>query len=133
VRIVLDTNVYVSATLSKGNPYHVLNSAERGESDLHISPFILDEIEDVLNREKIPFEDEDVERFVDKVLTIATVVTPDDMPEVIEDDPSDNHILACASEVDAEYIVSGDRNLLELEKYKGIEIIEPTEFISEID
>jgi predicted nucleic acid-binding protein len=76
VKIVLDTNVYVSATLSKGNPYHVLNSAERGESDLHISPFILDEIEDVLSREKIPFEDEDVERFVDKILTIATVVTP---------------------------------------------------------
>ena len=35
MRIVLDTNVYVSATLSKGNPYYVFNSAERGESDLH--------------------------------------------------------------------------------------------------
>jgi putative PIN family toxin of toxin-antitoxin system len=133
VKIVLDTNVYVSATLSKGNPYHVLNSAESGETDLYISPFILDEIEDVLNREKIPFEDEDVERFVDKVLTIATVVTPDDTPEVIEEDPSDNHILACALEAEAEYIVSGDGHLLELEEYEGVEIMDPTEFISKID
>jgi putative PIN family toxin of toxin-antitoxin system len=128
VKIVLDTNVYVSATLSKGNPYHVLNSAESGENDLYISPFILDEIEDVLNREKIPFNDKNVERFVDKVITIATVVTPDDVPEVIEDDPSDNHILACALEAEAEYVVSGDRHLLELEEYEEVEIIEPTEF-----
>ena len=88
MKIVLDTNVYVSATLSKRNPYHVLNSADIGETDLYISPFILDEIEDVLSREKIPFGDEDVERFVDKVLTIATVATPDNVPKVIEDDPS---------------------------------------------
>ena len=45
MKIVLDTNVYVSATLSKGNPYHVLKSAEKGETDLYISPFILHEIE----------------------------------------------------------------------------------------
>ncbi|MFP4175447.1 MAG: putative toxin-antitoxin system toxin component, PIN family [Halobacteriales archaeon] len=130
MRIVLDTNVYVSVTLSKGNPYHILNSAERGETDLYISPFILHEIEDVLNRDKIPFGEKDTERFVDKVLTIATVVTPDDKPDVVEDDPSDNRILACALEADADYIVSGDRHLFELGGYEGIEIMEPTEFKS---
>ncbi|MFW5983596.1 MAG: putative toxin-antitoxin system toxin component, PIN family [Halobacteria archaeon] len=130
MKIVLDTNVYVSATLSKGNPYYVLDSAERGETDLYISPFILHEIEDVLDRDKIPFEEEDTERFVDKVLTIATVVTPDDKPDVVEDDPSDNRILACALEADADYIVSGDRHLFELGGYEGIEIMEPTEFKS---
>jgi len=133
VKIVLDTNVYVSATLSKGKPYYVLDSAERGETDLYISPFILHEIEDVLGRDKIPFEQKDTERFVDKVLSVATVVTPDEEPDVIEDDPSDNQVLACALEADTEYLVSGDRHLLELEEYAGIEIMEPAEFMSTME
>jgi len=133
VKIVLDTNVYVSATLSKAKPYYVLNSAETGETDLYISPFILHEIEDVLGRDKIPFEQKDTERFVDKVLSVATVVTPDEEPDVIEDDPSDNQVLACALEADTEYLVSGDRHLLELEEYAGIEIMEPAEFMSTME
>ncbi|MCX2819176.1 putative toxin-antitoxin system toxin component, PIN family [Haladaptatus sp. F3-133] len=132
MKIVLDTNVYVSATLSKGNPYHVLKSAEKGETDLYISPFILHEIEDVLGRDKIPFEEKDTERFVDKILTTATVVTPDDKPDVIEDDPSDNRILACGLEAGAEYVVSGDRHLLELEEHDGVGIMEPAGFIEEV-
>jgi len=117
-RIVLDTNVYVSATLSDGKPYRVLRAAENGDIELYISPFIFGEIEDVLGRNKIPFDDERVERFVDKVLDISTVVSPDDVPDAIEKDPSDNRILACAVEANADYVVSDDSHILELGEYE---------------
>jgi len=131
-RIVLDTNVYVSATVSRGKPYRVLRAAENGDAELYVSPFIFGEIEDVLGRDKIPFDDERVERFVDKILGISTVVSPDDVPEVIEKDPSDNRILACAIEAEADYVVSGDSHLLELGEYEGIDIMEPAEFVRRI-
>lgn len=128
MKIVAATNVYVSATFSKGNPYRVLEAAEQGEIQLYISPFTLREIEDVLGREKIPFEEEQVDRFVDKVLSVSRVVSPDSTPNAIKQDPSDNEILACALSADADYIVSGDSHLLELDEYEGIEITEPAEF-----
>lgn len=129
MKVVADTNVYVSATFSKGNPYRILEAAEQGEIQLYISPFILREIEDVLGREKIPFEEEQVNRFVDKVLSVSKVVSPDSTPNAIKQDPSDNEILACALRAGAEYIVSGDSHLLELDEYEGVEITEPAKLV----
>ncbi|MDY6776178.1 MAG: putative toxin-antitoxin system toxin component, PIN family, partial [Halobacteria archaeon] len=133
MRVVPDTNVYVSATLSDGSPSRVLELAEAGEIDIYISPFIFREVEDVLMRDKIPFGEDRVEKFVDKVLSMSSVVSPNYTPEVIDDDPSDNHILACALESEAEYVVSGDRHLLEVEEYEGISIVEPAEFIGIVE
>lgn len=127
-RIVLDTNVYVSATLSRGKPYNVLRAAEKGDAELYTSPFIFGEIEDVLGRDKIPFDDAHAERFVDKVLSISTVVSPDDVPDVIKKDSSDNRILACAVEADADYVVSGDSHLLNISEYEDIDIVTPAQF-----
>ncbi len=133
LRIVLDTNVYVSATLSSGKPYRVLRAVEKGDAELYISPFIFDEIEDVLGRDKIPFDDERVERFVDNIISISTVVSPDDVPGAIENDPSDNRILACATEAEADYVVSGDSHLLKLGEYEEIDIMEPAEFVRKME
>jgi len=48
---------------------------------------------------------------------------------VVEDDPSDNKILECALEAEADYIVSGDRHLLDLREYRGIKILSSGEFL----
>lgn len=132
-RIVLDTNVYVSATLSRGKPYRVLRAAEEGNAELCVSPFIIDEVEDVLGRGKIPFDDERVETFIGKILSFSEVVSPDSVPDAVPEDPSDDRILACAVEADADYLVSGDSHLLELGKYEGIDIMEPAEFMRKIE
>jgi len=70
---------------------------------------------------------------VDKILSISTVLSPDEGPDAVDDDPSDDEILACAVEAEADYLVSGDSHLIELGVYDGIDIVEPAEFIREID
>jgi putative PIN family toxin of toxin-antitoxin system len=129
LKVVFDTNIYISATLSKGKPYQALELAEEGKFDLYVSSFILREIEDVLGKDRIPFEDRQIDLFVGKIMDISEEVSPSWVPEAIQEDPSDNEIFACALEADAEYIVSGDRHLLKLGKYEGIDVVEVEEIL----
>jgi predicted nucleic acid-binding protein len=70
-RVVFDTNVLVSATLSRGKPYTVLELAERGDIDSVMPPDIIDELEDVLSRERLPFESEQIDEFVGKIFSLC--------------------------------------------------------------
>jgi predicted nucleic acid-binding protein len=61
---------------------------------------------------------------------IADIIIPDIVPNVIENDPADNHILACAVSGNADVIVSGDkRHLLPLKEYEAIPIVRPADFL----
>lgn len=133
MKVVADTNVYVSATLSEGKPYRVLELAESGRIELVTSLDIIDEVEDVLGRDKIPFDDEQVQRFVQKVLSLSTVVAPEVDLEVVDDDPDDDKILECAADSGADYILSGDSHLLDLGSYDGIDVVDPAEFVDTVD
>ena len=129
-RVVFDTNVLVSATLSRGKPYTVLELAERSDIDSVMSPDIIDELEDALSRERLPFESEQIDEFVGKILSMSELVTPEMDLEAVEDDPDDDKILECAVAGNADYIVSGDSHLLDIEEYRGVEIVSPDEFLS---
>lgn len=105
----------------------LLATSERFE--LVISDKILKELVGVLQRDKFRHIDpKKIFRFVDLLTRVCTVVIPDKHHEVIEEDPDDNMILDCAVEAGAEYIVSGDRHLLDLEDFKGIKIVESARF-----
>ena len=129
-RVVFDTNVLVSATLSRGKPYTVLELAERGDIDSVTSPDIIDELEDVLSRERLPFESEQIDKFVEKILSMSELVTPEMDLEAVEDDPDDDKVLECAVAGNADYIVSDDSHLLDIEEYRGVEIVSPDESLS---
>jgi predicted nucleic acid-binding protein len=67
---------------------------------------------------------------VKRFARIADIIIPDIVPNVIENDPADNHILACAVSGKADVIVSGDkRHLLPLKEYEGIPIVRPADFL----
>lgn len=130
MRVVLDTNVLVSSTLiEQGKPFKILKKAESGKIELFISPEIIQELEDVLLQDKIPFEKENVKEFVEKIISISTVVIPKEDFQVINKDPEDNKILECAIEAGTNYIISGDPHLLDLKNFKGIKILSPDEFL----
>lgn len=59
----------------------------------------------------------------------ATFVIPDEEIDEITDDPSDNMVLEAAVAGDADYIVSGDPHLLELDGFRGMDIVNPTAFL----
>jgi putative PIN family toxin of toxin-antitoxin system len=129
VKVVLDTNVLVSATLSDGPPYHILKLAEEDAITSVTSPGIIEETRDVLSRDRVPFADDQVDDFVEKVLSVSRLVAPETNLHVIEDDPDDDMIVECAVAADADYIISGDSHLLELEQYDGIPVISPADFL----
>lgn len=128
-RVVLDTNVYLSAFLFRDNTIaNVWRFAEAGRYTVIVSPFILREFVQKL-REKFKLPEADRETIKRTVARVAEIVQPKTVPGVIADDPDDDHILACAVAGHANLIVSGDRHLLSLKEFEGIPIVRPLDFL----
>jgi putative PIN family toxin of toxin-antitoxin system len=129
VRVVLDTNVYISAILFGGNCEEVLRLANLGSYHVLISKDILLEIKSVL-RFKFNWTNKQVTTAMSYLKDITTEIKPAISLNVVHNDPSDNKIIECALAGKAHYIVTGDRNhLVPLKKYKDIKILSPAEFL----
>ncbi|RPH49219.1 MAG: putative toxin-antitoxin system toxin component, PIN family [Desulfobacteraceae bacterium] len=140
MKIVLDTNQLISAILSPdGNPAIILDEVLAGTLTLVISSKILQEAENVLSYPKLVellkkkgVSPEKIKALLDK-LRIIGVMTHDILhPDIIRTDPSDNMILACAIEGEADFIISGDHHLTDLKTYQSIRIIDPATFITQL-
>lgn len=129
-RAVLDTNVYISIfTSPKGELGSIWEQALKGTYTLLISPAIVAEVAGVL-RAKFQWPEEAIKTRVKRFARMAEIITPKTIPNVIKNDPSDNHILACAADGQANIIVTGDkRHLLPLKEYKEIPIVRPVDFL----
>ncbi|MGA1368080.1 MAG: putative toxin-antitoxin system toxin component, PIN family [Blastocatellia bacterium] len=130
IKAVLDSTVLVSAFLSKtGVSRELLKCAGQKGVEFDVSPQILAETERVLHydrlRKRYPYDDEDIDSYLQILVSIAFVVNPLFHIEGVVRDPNDNMILACAAEAQVGYIVSRDKDLLVLESFEGIEIVSP--------
>lgn len=130
-RVVLDTNVYISALMFGGLPEVVFNLALLQSFTLIISPALLDELDEKL-RTKFEVSPEDAEIIRKKLESVAEMVKPDVALRVVEDDPDDNKVLECAVSGKANYIVTGDRHLLKLGEYQEISICSVRRFLDSI-
>jgi putative PIN family toxin of toxin-antitoxin system len=131
IRVVLDTNVFISALFWKGAPYQVFKRILEGVILNFISPQILEELKErLLYKFKLPSEK--VREFLEIIVFNSQIVYPKKKLNVVKKDPKDNKILECALEAQASFIISGDKHLLEIKEYKGIKIISPKEFLNEI-
>lgn len=130
IRVVFDTNVYISALMFGGVPGSLLDLALLQSFLLVISPALLDELDGKL-REKFEVAAEDAAIIRDKLESIAEIVRPDMVLHVITDDPDDNRVLECAVNGMADYIVTGDRHLLKLGSYDAISIVTVRQFLDE--
>jgi len=131
---VLDANVIVSAILvPSGPPGQVLTKWRAEQFALVTSPAILDEIERVLNYQRIAtrhgLAPDQVRALVTELGYFSTVVEGKTRLAVIREDPADDRYLEAAVEGRASYIVSGDRILLALETYEDIEILTARQFL----
>lgn len=130
--MVLDTNVYLSAILFGGKPEQILNLAKEGRITLLLSGAILSEITEVLQR-KFGWTSWRIQPVVEVLLEMTTWVVPSQEIHEIQEDEADNHVLACAVEGEADYLVSGDRrHLLPLGEYQGIPILSPAQFLERV-
>ena len=127
LNIVLDTNVYISALARGGLPFDIFLAATRGEFNLFISDSILEELERVL-LQKFKWAPDRLQQALAIVHLYAQLVLPKEKLTVIEEDDSDNRILECAVAAEAQVIVTGDSDLLDLGAFREITILTPREF-----
>lgn len=127
IRVVADTNVYISAFNFGGLPVAILRLAQGRAFVLCLSPHILVETREVL-RLRFGWLETEIRRALDPVLEVARLVEPA-LRLAVAEDPDDNRILECAQKGGAQFIVTGDHHLLRLKRFKGAEILTPRAFL----
>jgi putative PIN family toxin of toxin-antitoxin system len=135
MRVVLDTNVLISGLLIPGGPPgKIVDLWIENKFTVVVSQALIEEFFYVLLRPKFKRVGTIIER-QDLLMGLLEMensifVFPGVRLHVIEEDPTDNHVLECALEGKAQYIISGDTHLLALKEFQGIPIVSPSEFFS---
>ena len=133
LRVVLDSVVAISAFLTDGLTAKLVSKCQE-YAYLYMSEDILQEIRRVLLekphiRNRYKYSSENVKLFISYLRNISTVVAHLPVIRVIERDPKDDMIIACAVAASADYIVSRDQHLLDLVNYQQIQIVSPEKFM----
>lgn len=132
VKVVLDTNILISAILFGGKPRRILNLALRGEIKVCVSEPILEELKGVLRRPKFGFGAEVIQTILTELIGLADFVHPSQKIKIVAEDSDDNRIIECALEARADYIITGDSHLLNLVRFKDILIVTPDKFLEKL-
>lgn len=122
-RVVVDTNVFISSFLG-GKPKKIIDLWKNGKITICLSKKIVDEYIEVLRRMGLQNESEIGELlgvFSEGRNIAFTASTPS--LDIVQDDPDDNMFIECAVALKCPYIISGDRHLLVVKNYMGIEIV----------
>ena len=128
-RVVLDTNVLISAFGWRGNPHAIMEEVISGDLELAISPDQIRELRRALDYPKFDFSGEQKERFLTLLLEIGILVEPAERITALKEDPDDNIILECAVAGNAGFVVTGDKRFLDIREFRGIRIVTPREFV----
>lgn len=128
IRAVLDTNVFISSLFWRGAPYEIVKKGFAGAFVMITSKEILKEVEQTLTK-KFQFPTEDTHAFLKIIALSARIVESKSRLAVVSADPDDNKIIECAVSGQADYIISGDKDLLDLKKYQQIGILPPAAFL----
>jgi len=128
VRVILDINVVLSGLFWHGPPHTLLNRVRDGTLTLVTSPALLAELAEVIERPKFDAilvrSHTSRERSLAEIQELAEVITPEPLPMPVCRDADDDAVLACALAAQADLIVSGDADLLTLQEYQGIRIVD---------
>jgi putative PIN family toxin of toxin-antitoxin system len=128
IRVVLDSNVYISAHVFGGIPRRVLELAEAGCYRVAVSRSIRAEVEGVLVK-KFGWSRERVQGACRPLWQLARSVRPQTRV-VVSDDPADHHILSCALAAGAAFVVTGEDDLLRLKELQGVPILTPSQLLA---
>ena len=128
MRTVFDTNVLGAAFVTEGICSKILIRGRKKQFHLIVCPIILQEFERVLIKKFSATRNEARSALQIVSEAIHSVVRPSPLVQSVCRDPDDDAILACALEAGADYLVTGDVDLLELKTFKGIRIVTPRDF-----
>lgn len=130
-RVVLDSNILISAYVFGGKPEIILKLAISKKIQCITSPTLISEFLDVL-RKKFKVTEPDILELQNEIEDLSEIVYPTQTLNIVKDN-DDNRVLEAAMEGNCEYIVTGDKDLLTLKTYKGIKILTAEEFLKIIE
>jgi len=128
MRVVLDTNIFISAILG-GRLGVIIDYWKVGKFKLIVTDAIAQEYLEVINRPKFKIPQAEIIAVSDYLLQLAEFVTPEEETHIIVADPTDDKFLEAAAAGQVNFIVSGDNHLLELKSFREIPIIAAKEFV----
>ncbi len=130
IKVLIDTNVYVSAIAFGGTSRQVLNAVISGIIINYTSNEILDELTDVLNRPKFAYDKNVIRSIISEIEQISELFNNYPEIDLVRRDSKDNHVLPCAIQAQVDYLVTGDHDLLNLNKQGNLKILSPAEFLA---
>jgi len=128
MRVVLDTNIFISGIFWRGSSRKVLDSWKEGRFTLIASLETIYEISKVLSDFKIRLPEEMIRGWVDLIIGNSTVIEIKERMDVVKADPKDNIFIETAMSGNADLIISRDKHLLRIGEINGVRIITPEEF-----
>ena len=133
MKIVADTNVLVSALIQpKGVPAQIM--ANQAAFDVIATEEMWSELQRVLHypriQKKYQLNNQTITAYVESLRHDSIIIETPKLVTGISEDPDDDKFLACAAEVHADYVVSGDPHLVNLGSYQGIRILTPRQFLA---
>jgi len=133
MKVTLDTNVLLSATLWTGSSARIFDFIQQGEIELVLSDEIIDEYANVMYydeiQDKIKKHNLELMIVIEDLVAFSTIVNPTRKINVVLEDPTDDKFLECAVEGESDYIITKDKHLLKLKEFEGIKIITPDAFL----
>jgi len=129
MKVVIDTNVYVSGILWNGNESKIVDMCVDGILENHTSIDILLEVERVLSYGKFKLTNEEADKLLKIYFSFSRLIAVKNRSDVKSRDPADNNILECAIASEVDYIISGDQDLLVMKEVEGIKIISSIDFL----
>jgi len=130
LRVVFDTNVLISAFAAEGLCSKLLERANKHDFILYVSPFILEEFKRNL-KIKIALSKTEIEEALSILKEVVNIIDPNKQGIIVENicrDRDDDYVLAAAAACSADYLITGDKELLELNKYRRTKILKPRDF-----
>ena len=131
MKVVLDTNVLISAIFFSGPPSRILSAWIDDEFELVVSTEILEEYREVATRIGGKFPDVELGPVLDRIVSNALLVVPAHLPDDACADPNDIKFLECGVACSAVSVVSGDRALLRASGYRGVQVLTPRQFVDQ--
>ncbi|MBX9878394.1 MAG: putative toxin-antitoxin system toxin component, PIN family [Candidatus Obscuribacterales bacterium] len=131
LRVVIDTNVWISGLIKSGPPAKIVSLFAAGVFRVCCSKETMDELAVVLKRPKLADRIDllDAELLIDLLNSSALLVNTETVQSIVRD-PKDQIYLACSDAANADVLVTGDKDLLVLNSYGRTRIMAPAEFCS---
>lgn len=129
MRIVLDTNVFISGIFFGGAPAQILKSWRRSMIEILLSRQILEEYQRVGEELSQKYPSIDISAIIELFAVFGEFVETEGIGETVCEDPDDNKFIECAIAGRSRLIVSGDKHLLNISGYKGISVLRPRQFV----